>query len=178
MEEIWKDIIGYEGYYKVSNMGRILSLHKKSKISRFEKSILKPGRQATGYLTVVLYKDGAKKKSFLVHRLVAEAFIPNPNNYEMINHIDECKTNNCVDNLEWCDVRYNNNYGTARFRQRITQGTPVEQISLDGVSLAKYRSASIAVDILGLDCADNITRVCNKNGKVAYGYKWRFTDNY
>ena len=103
MEEIWKPIKGYESLYEVSNLGRVKSLKwGKERILRTDKS-------NNGYLRVVLCKDG-KKKKYLVHRLVCESFLPNSNNLPEVNHKDENKTNNKVDNLEWCDRTYNNRY--------------------------------------------------------------------
>lgn len=119
MEEIWKDIPGYEGLYQASTYGRIKSLrryrfnHNKKQI--VEERILKPG-VVNGYLRVALWKD-AKQKNILVHRLIALTFISNPNNYKEINHKDETRQNNHVDNLEWCSHKYNNNYGTINERR-------------------------------------------------------------
>ena len=107
MTEIWKDIKGYEGIYQVSSHGRVRSL-KYSK-----ERILKPRKDKGGYKQVELCRDG-KGKTYRVHRLVAEAFIPNPNNLPCVNHkIDdyEHRSDNRVENLEWCTVAYNNNYG-------------------------------------------------------------------
>lgn len=107
MEEIWKDIKGYEGKYQVSNYGSVKTLnYRRTGTAR----LLIP-KNDKGYLAVGLYKNG-KRKMFLIHRLVAEAFIPNPENLPQVNHIDEDKTNNYVENLEWCTQSYNNNYGT------------------------------------------------------------------
>ena len=109
--EIWKDIEGYEGFYQVSNYGRVKSLNynRTGKAKELKQSI------NLGYKYVILYKDN-KRKKFLVHRLVAQAFVPNPNEYLEVNHIDENKANNCVWNLEWCTRLYNNNYGTINER--------------------------------------------------------------
>lgn len=104
MNEEWRDIKGYEGKYQVSNLGRVKSLNYN------REKILKP-RNSNGYLRVELHKKG-KGKNCLVHRLVAEAFIENPNNYPIINHKDENPSNNIVSNLEWCTYKHNNNYGT------------------------------------------------------------------
>lgn len=111
MKEEWKDIKSYEGLYQISNLGRVKSLNynKTNTIS-----VLKPGK-CRGYLQVSLCKNG-EHKYFKVHRLVAQAFIPNPNNYKEVNHKDEDKTNNRVDNLEWCTSKYNSNYGTRNKR--------------------------------------------------------------
>lgn len=106
MEE-WRDIEGYEGIYQVSNEGRVKSLnyHRQG----FEQ-ILSLTTSNRGYLRVWLSSEDGKGNIELVHRLVGKAFIPNPNNLPQINHKDECKTNNSVENLEWCDQKYNNTY--------------------------------------------------------------------
>ena len=110
--EIWKDIEGYEGLYQVSNLGRVKSLN----YNRTKKEkILKPRSNKDGYLRVVLYKEG-KSKQYLVHRLVAQAFIPNPDNKPQVNHKDDNKTNNKVENLEWVTSKENANYGTRNKR--------------------------------------------------------------
>ena len=108
MVEEWRDIKGYEGLYQVSSLGRVKSLNYRH--TNREK-ILKYGKNNRGYLHVNLCKKGTIK-SFQIHRLVAESFIFNPNNYKEVNHKDENKQNNRVDNLEWCDRKYNINYGT------------------------------------------------------------------
>lgn len=111
MEEVYKDIEGYEGLYQVSNLGNVKSLnYSKTK----KENVLKPGIR-NGYLKVDLCKNKTRK-TYSVHRLVAQAFIENPNNLPMINHKDECKTNNVVSNLEWCTQKYNSNYGTRNER--------------------------------------------------------------
>lgn len=121
MKEIWKDIEGYEGLYQISNLGRVKSLEKyvntaiknNTKVKRKEQ-ILKQYNK-NGYLQVTLTHNN-KRKYFGVHRLVANAFIPNLNNYPQVNHKDENTLNNCVDNLEWCTAKYNCNYGTRNSR--------------------------------------------------------------
>ena len=111
MEE-WRSIPGYEGLYEVSSYGRVKSLERyKSNnggIQLIKERILKPNNTKKGYLTVQI-----RNKKFKVHRLVALTFIPNPENLPQVNHKDEDKTNNNVDNLEWCDAKYNSNYGTS-----------------------------------------------------------------
>ena len=123
MEE-WRDIKGYEGAYQVSSYGRIRSLdrivERKTGNYKHKGRILKQNDDTHGYLKVNLTKHD-KKKTFKVHRLVAQAFIPNPNNYTVINHKDENKTNNKVENLEWCTSKYNNNYGTIQKRHSETK---------------------------------------------------------
>ena len=120
-EEIWCPIRGYEGIYEVSDQGRVKS------IGYGKERILRPGRNTCGYLLVGLRKN-REQKWYLVHRLVAQAFIPNPDNLPQVNHKDENKTNNSVQNLEWCDRKYNCNYGTRN--QRISK--PVLQFTKDG----------------------------------------------
>ena len=107
-KENWKDIEGYEGIYQVSDRGRVKSLNYNH---TGKEKILKTRKVKERYLHVCLWKDGEYKFCF-VHRLVAQAFIPNPKNYPIINHKDENPSNNCVGNLEWCSSEYNNNYGT------------------------------------------------------------------
>lgn len=114
MEE-WKDIKDYEGLYQVSNIGRVRSIgHYQGKwnavYSRENPLILRQEEDKYGYLAVVLSNEGNHKR-FLVHRLVAMTFIDNPFGFPMINHKDQNKQNNCVDNLEWCTAKYNTNYG-------------------------------------------------------------------
>ena len=124
MIEIWKSIPGYEGLYEVSNTGRVRSLDRYVKVGfgayRLHKGkIINLTLSNSGYYFVDLtYKY--KRKHFYVHRLVAEAFIPNPDNLPQVNHKDEDKTNNIAENLEWCDRKYNMNYGTKIERQKKT----------------------------------------------------------
>lgn len=110
-KEIWKDVVGYEGLYQVSNLGRIKSLFR-------YKRILKPIVGSQGYLYVSLYNKNKKMKSKRMHQLIAQAFIPNPNKLPFVNHKDENVTNNNVNNLEWCNAKYNCNYGTRIQRSR------------------------------------------------------------
>ena len=116
--EIWKPVVGYEGLYEVSNMGRVKSLGNTRKCSRFKGiiTILKQENARLNYKRVQLRKDG-KSKHWGVHRLVAIAFIPNPNNLPVVNHKDENPQNNCVDNLEWCTHQYNLTYASATERR-------------------------------------------------------------
>ena len=114
MKEIWKDIEGYEGLYQVSNFGRVKSLDRyvlRNGNSLFVKGIVLSQLNNRGYLTVRLCNSG-KYKNYFVHRLVACAFVENLNNYTEVNHIDEDKHNNDFRNLEWCDRKYNVNYGS------------------------------------------------------------------
>ena len=103
MIEKWKDIVGYENKYQISNFGRL----------RNANGIMKPMTATNGYLVACLWKNN-KQKKFVLHKLVAQAFLENPNNYKEVNHIDENKTNNRADNLEWCSHKYNMNYGSIK----------------------------------------------------------------
>ena len=149
IEEIFKDVKGYEGLYQVSNFGNIMSLNYSN---TGKAKLMNPRERKDGYLQVHLYKN-RKPKMFQVHRLVAEAFIPNPDNLPEVNHKDEDKTNNSVENLEWCTREYNNNYGThnKRVSKKMTNGKLskiVLQYSLDGELIREWPS----------------TRECERNG--------------
>lgn len=117
MIERWVDIKGYENMYQISNLGRIKSLQRETRNRNgkyiIEEKIMKPMVATNGYLIACLWKNN-KQKKIVIHRLVAEAFIPNHNNYNEVNHKDEDKTNNKVDNLEWCSHKYNMNYGNVK----------------------------------------------------------------
>lgn len=115
--EIWKDVKGYEGRYQVSDLGRVKGIPRMAWSGRvfykLKEKILKPGKNSEGYLVVVLC-DGKTTKTNKVHRLVAKAFIDNPNNNPVVNHKDSNKTNNCLENLEWCTHSENSMYVPAR----------------------------------------------------------------
>lgn len=178
-KEIWKDIIDYEGLYQVSNLGRVKSLNYHRE--HFEK-VLIPAINIYGYFRVNLCKNG-KTKNFSVHRLVAQAFIPNPNNYPQVNHKKEFeKDNNCVENLEWCTQKYNCNYGTAK--ERTAQHTDyrkrseklmikVYQYDFEGNLIKEWKSASDAGrNGFSLQC---IQTCCNhKRSKTHKGYIWSY----
>lgn len=112
IKEIFKDIEGYENLYQVSNLGNVKSLNYKH---TGKEKILTPDKDRYGYFKVVLHKQG-KRKKFFVHRLVAQAFLPNSQNLEQVNHKNEIKTDNRVQNLEFCTPKYNANYGTRNKR--------------------------------------------------------------
>lgn len=112
MEEIWKPIEGYEGLYEISSYGRVKSLKRNI--------ILIPKKEPTGYLRCNLYLN-KNMKTVSIHRLVAQAFLPNPDGLPQVNHRDEDKTNNRVENLEWCTVKYNNDYGTRKEKVKMTK---------------------------------------------------------
>ena len=124
-EEIWRPIEGYEGLYEVSSYGRVRSLDRYDKYSDgriylHKGKVLSPAKDKNGYFVVSLYFNG-KHNTIKVHRLVAQAFIPNPDNLPEVNHLDEDKTNNRVENLEFCDRKYNLNYGSRKDKERDTK---------------------------------------------------------
>lgn len=167
MKEIWKDIKGYEGYYQVSNTGLVKRLPGiKCKTER----ILCYGTQKTGYKYVNLSKDN-KPYTKRVHRLVAETFIPNPYNLPQVNHKDEDKGNNNVNNLEWCNAKYNVNYGARNNKAIIARGIPVKCVETNII----YPSAREAARQTGI-YASSISRCCNGNYgfKTAGGYHWKY----
>jgi hypothetical protein len=124
--EIWKDVVGYEGFYQVSNYGNIKSIDRLIKHKNINRTSKTKGKIRTirfctrGYPMVMLCKNGIKKMK-IIHRIVAQAFIPNPNNFPEVNHKDEDKSNNNVTNLEWCTRIYNINYGTYISRRTFTR---------------------------------------------------------
>ena len=168
MEEIWCPIKGYEGFYGVSDKGRVRSL--KSGKER----ILKPGSDKDGYLQVGLYKNG-EKKMCKVHRLVAQTFIPNPDNLPQVNHKDEDKENNSVHNLEWCSSKYNANFGTRTKKISIKISKPVLQYTKSGEFVREWKSTRAVERNLGY-FHSYISNCCNGIHKSAYGYIWKFKD--
>lgn len=167
MTEVWKDIQGYEGLYHVSNLGNVRNI----KIDR----VLKPIKNKWGYLQVKLCKD-CKLKNYSIHRLVAEAFIPNPYNLPCVNHKDEVKTNNCITNLEWCTHEYNTNYGTRNERIAKTKingkkSKTVLQLRMDGSLVRIWPSVSEVERQLGYS-PGNISKCCIGEYHTAYNYKW------
>lgn len=176
MEEIWKDIKGYEGLYQVSNLGRVKSLNY-HRTGREE--ILLPNQDKYGYLYVNLYKE-RKRTTKKFHRLVAETFIPNPLKLPQVNHINEDKTDNRVENLEWCSAKYNNNYGTKNTRMinnRMGYGKPIPilQYDLNNNFIKEYPSIMQVKKQLGYS-AGNICQCCKGKIKQAYGFIWKYKE--
>lgn len=140
------DIKGYEGLYAITSCGKVWS-YKSNKF-------LAINNHKNGYQSVALSKNGTKKR-FLVHRLVAEAYLPNPDNLPEINHKDEIKSHNYINNLEWCDAKYNNSYGTKGERSARKNGKPVYCIELNRM----FESTQQAGRELGIS-ASHISEVC------------------
>lgn len=180
MEEVWKDIQGYEGYYQVSNKGNVRSVDREVRCSnsiRFYKGrILSQCEDDHGYYRVLLSKAG-KHRSSQVHRLVAEAFIENPNDLPEVNHKDEISKNNCVENLEWCSKKYNLEYGTGRQRSVQMHRKAVIQFDMNGNFIAEYDGVNTAARAIRKPKdATAITKCCGGKKQTAHGYIWRYKE--
>lgn len=174
MIEEWRDVVGYEGIYQVSNLGNVRSVLADE---HYRAKMLKPHEQTNGYLFVNLWKDKTPKHKTL-HRLVAEAFIPNPDKLPCVNHKDEDKHNNCADNLEFCDHKYNINHGSCiarainskNARKRHSAEKPVLQCDLHGCVVNEWRSL---MDLSRHGIRMARIQECFSNPKRTYkGYKW------
>lgn len=190
--EIWKDIASFEGVYQVSNVGRVKSLPRRVKspirnnpyIIRKER-ILKLGTNELGYKRVRL-QIGDRDEQWIVHRIVAIAFIPNPENYPIINHIDSNPSNNHFLNLEWCTQSHNIKHAFRMgrkkapdffFKPEYGRNNPaskqVRQLSLSGEFIKEWDCVSYIQRDLGF-CRPNICAVCKGKALTAYGYKWEY----
>lgn len=165
INENWKPVDGYTDRYLVSKFGEVYSIRSKQ--------ILHPELRR-GYPSVQLF-DGMQYKHKQIHRLVAIAFIDNPHSYLYINHKDECKTNNNVDNLEWCTASYNVNYGTAIQRAVDKKKIGVNQYLKDGTFVATYDSIMNAERATGV-YNPNIVKCCKGERKTAGKYIWKYAN--
>ena len=175
MTEIWLPIEGYENLYEVSNLGRVRRLEsvvngKAGSKRKVPEKILKPGTHRNGYLFVTLSKNGIRRH-FLLHRLVATAFIPNPNNLPQVNHLSEDKLNNTVENLEWCTAKENNNYGTRTKRASEKLQKPVLCVELNQI----FPSLTDAARQLRLSVG-NLGSVLTGYSKTAGGYHFEYAE--
>lgn len=196
MGEEWRDIEGYEGYYQVSSFGRVKSVERYIQQRdgmkapyRIPEKILKPKRAHNGYLFVHLSVQG-HAHPFRIHKLVARHFIPNPQGLPTINHKDENKDNNRVENLEWCTQAYNNEYGTRRQRSQESQPyrRAVRMLSMDGTLLRTFPTMKDAARYIVSEIGDgapsvkiannNIRMVCRNQSHrhKAYGYAWEYDE--
>ena len=186
--EIWKDIEGFEGYYQVSNMGRVKSLERTVCNGRgyykIPERILKPKKNRGGYLQVHFYKDG-KEKFYSVHRLVATAFCENPEGYTDVNHKDENKQNNCMENLEWCSRLYNNTYNgrakkigkkvAEKLRNDPNRSKPVIAIHKINGLILEFPSVREASRQTGINLG-NLCSCLKGKQKTAGGFAWHYAD--
>ena len=180
-KEIWKPIVGYENEYEVSNLGNVKHLaNLKQEYSKYyiptKKDKILKATDSHGYKTVILIKNNTSKRVY-VHRLVAQAFIPNPNNLPQVNHKDEKKTNNKVDNLEWCSSKYNANYGTRNEKMKKIKlekyAKKVIKYDLNGKFIAEYESIEDTArknNVTG----QAITRCCKGKLKKCKNYIFKF----
>lgn len=168
--EIWKPIKGYEGIYEISNLGRIKSLKRNNNRCLIDK-IMKQYIGKQGYLQVRLCKNG-KSKLHKVHILIANAFIDNPNNLPIINHIDGNKTNNTISNLEWCSYSHNIKHA---YDIGLRKKKPIIQKDLNNVTVKKWNCIAEASEKTGI-LHSSIWKCCNKKNHTAGGYKWKYIE--
>lgn len=178
MTEEWRDIEGFEGKYQVSNLGRVrnIKFHGHERSLKQER-ILTPKVRRDGYCSVHLSDGKDKDYHPMIHRLVAKAFIPNPDNLPEVNHKDEDKKNNHVGNLEWCTTEYNFTYGTGQKRAHESKKKPILQLDKDtGEILKEYAGAvDAAIAMCGNPEKDRaITSCANGKRHTAYGYAWKY----
>lgn len=170
MKEMWIDIAGYNGLYQVSNFGRVRSIDRSVKTlhgtRKASERILKPCVNKKGYLVVTLSKESQVYPA-RINRLVAEAFIPNPQKHPVVNHKDRNRSNNNADNLEWCTVEYNNRYSCAK---------AVVQYDVYGKRIAEWDAASDAGKILGINTS-NIIQCCRGKRSTAGSFVWKYKES-
>lgn len=175
VKEIWKDVKEYEGLYQVSNFGKVKSVERKSKNGKKSFRVIKEkilaqtkiGRNRE-YLCVKLSKNGISKH-ILIHRIVAKSFIPNPNNYQQVNHKNEIKTDNRVENLEWCDNKYNSNYGCRNIKISKSNSKKVLCVETNIIYSNTIQASKETNAYQG-----DISKCANKKKTKAGGYHWKY----
>ena len=178
--EVWRPVVGFEGLYEVSSFGSVRSLPKvhyaiDGRVFHYDGHIV-PQYIHNGYYQVTLKKDG-HQHPYTVHRLVAKAFLLNPNGLPQVNHIDENRLNNNVNNLEWVTKRQNMNHGTLQQRLKLKRKhVQVNQYSMEGELLNTYFSIREAGRLAGV-CHQSIRRCLLGSLKSTGGYKWGYTEN-
>ena len=183
MQEVWKDIQGYEGRYQVSSIGNVRSLNYCGTKGYVQN--LKVKTNNSGRLWVMLYKNGVGKP-MLIHRMVGMAFIPNPSNLPQINHKDENPQNNTVENLEWCTNQYNVRYTADRHpdwfrhggnpgRSRNSKNSKriIRQCTMDGKVVKEWKNARTIFIQTGMS-SWSIAECCRGKRKTAYGFRWQY----
>lgn len=178
--ECWAWVPGFEGLYQVSTRGRVRSVGMWVNSSYGSKQfregrILKPGRSNNGYLHVTLFRDG-KRRTFSVHRLVAMAWIDNPENKPQVNHRDEGKSND-VYNLEWCTSSENINYGTRNKRDAASKSKAVLALDPETGKVVREFASMMEAQRNGF-CNSSISECCNGKALSHRGFVWRFKDDY
>lgn len=180
-KEEWRPVVGYEGLYEVSNIGRVRSidrniLYHDGTIHHWKGKVLKPLRTSKGYLQVMFRKDN-KNHYIGIHRLVAMAFIDGYQKGLVVNHLDENPQNNRADNLEWCTQRDNLIYGTARSRHADKLSISIIQFSLSGTLIKEWKSQAEASRVLGIN-QSHIFRCLKGELLSAFGYRWMYKSDY
>lgn len=183
MIEEWRNIKDYEGFYQVSNLGRVRSIDRVINNRFFKGQIRKPKLDKYGYLVVNLSMN-KKSKFYTIHRLVAKAFLENPNNFPEVNHKNEIKTDNCVENLEWCTTQYNSSYGSraekiieTRNKKELKKAEkPVIMLTFEGKPINEYKSISEASRQNNISIG-NLWSVLNGRLKHTGGYCWKYKNN-
>jgi len=177
-EEVWKDVIGYEGKYQISNMGRLKTLRREISFGRgrrfVNETIIKTSVQPNGYVSFAMNKN-RKKKTTYVHRLVAQAFIPNPENKATVNHVNGIKTDNRVENLEWNTQSENNKHIYSGLGKN-PKAIPIVQLTLNGDFVKRFESAKEA-QRNGFK-QSSISLCCLNKQKAHSGFLWKYERDY